>query len=227
MLSSTVSCTSFFFFFLLRWTSHRAFLETFLFNYNFYLKIRDDEPNLFSANERKILDNRQIREGAAHMLDQLNIVTAGLNVMQSDSANLVDATNTWLSIATHPSLSEDIKESVEKRKQQAITPYHILAKLLHNHDQGPKLPLELKQQAMDYLEEIDESFLGIHAAYETEDTTVFPSTAFKQSIKNLLEPLKYWNYIKKNTELAPLQRFCDLANRIFSCPPSSAGIYLS
>ena len=160
------------------------------------------------------------------MLDQLNVVTAGLNIMQSDSTNLADATNAWLTMVTHASLSEEIKESVEERMQQAITPYHVLAKLLHNNDKGPKLSLELKQQAMDYLEEVDESFLGIIAAYETEDVTVFPPSSFKTSIKNLLEPLKYWNYIKRNTELAPLQRFCDLANRIFSCPPSSAGVYI-
>ena len=46
-----------------RWLSHREFLETFLHNY------------------QRILDNRQIKEGANHMLQQLDLVSHSLNLL--------------------------------------------------------------------------------------------------------------------------------------------------
>ncbi|CAG0894767.1 unnamed protein product [Cyprideis torosa] len=39
-----------------------------------------------------------------------------------------------------------------------------------------------------------------------------------------LSPAKYWAWIARKTELEPLKAFCDLAQRILVCPPSSAGL---
>ena len=105
-------------FFFCSWLSHREFLETFLSNYDFYLKIRDDDPTLFPQNMKRILDNRQIREGAVHMLSQLDIVSQSLNLMQSDSSNLGDATNTWIMLSSSPALSEDLKLAVKLRMKK-------------------------------------------------------------------------------------------------------------
>ena len=174
---------------------------------------------------KKILDNRQIKEGAVHMLSQLDIVTQSLNVMQSDSSNLGDATNTWLMLSSSPALSEELKLAVKRRMYKAITPFHILAKMMMTKE-GCQLPVDMKQSASDLVESIDESFPGILAAFEIQDSSVFPPSAFKNSIKGILTPQKYWQYVFQNTELEPLKRFCQLAIKVLSCPPSSAGITL-
>ena len=206
-----------------RWLSHKEFLETFIHNYEFYVKIRDDEPDLFSPHEKNILDNRQVKEGAAHMLSQLNLVSQSLNLMQSDTANLGDALNSWIMLSTSPILSDELKLTVKQRMDKAITPWHILAKMILNKA-GCALPVELKAKAVDYVESIDESFPGILAAFEIQDNSIFPASAFMNSIKDILEPVKYWRYVSLNTELEPLKRFCDFAIRLLSCPPSSAGL---
>ena len=205
-----------------RWLSHREFLQTFLFNYEFYLKIRDEEPTLFSPHEKRILDNRQIKEGAVHMLDQLDVISRGLNVMQSDSSHLGDAMNTWLTLSSSSVLTDELKIEINARMESAITPAHVFAKMVMNKD-GLDLGIAQKQDAMDFVEGVDKRLSGILAAFEVEDTTVFPPAAFKHCVKDVLEPIKYWQYISANTELEPLKLFCDLAIRVLTCPPSSAG----
>ena len=206
-----------------RWLSHREFLETFLYNYQFYLDICDEDSCVIPPNIKRILNNRQIKEGANHMLSQLNMVSQSLNLLQSDSSNLGDATNTWLMLSSSQALTDELKEAVQARMENAITPFHMLAKMLLNRAGWEQLPIRMKEAAMKLLLELDPSFPGIMAAFETEDDTLFPASAFMQSIKEVLEPIKYWQYIAKNTEMEPVQKFCQLAIRVLSCPTSSAG----
>ena len=205
-----------------RWLSHRDFLQTFLSNYDLYLKIRDEDPDLFTANDKKILDNRQIKEGAAHMLEQLDLISNGLNVMQSDTSHLGNAMNTWLMLSSSPSLTEQLKTEIKSRMEKAVTPAHILAYMVMNKDFSD-LSISQKQVAMDFVEQVDDRLPPILAAYEIQDATIFPPAAFNHSIRNSLEPVKYWQFVTKYTELEPLKIFCDLAVRVLSCPPSSAG----
>ena len=205
-----------------RWLSKRGCYETFTFNYNFYTEIRDEAPNLFSPNEKRILDDRQIKEGAAHMLQQLDVVAHTLNIMQSDSSDLCDAMDAWLTLSTSAILCDSIKDAAKEKMKKAITPHHILAKMVSNKV-GCELPVELKSVGMEFAEKLDKDFPGLLAALEVQDETVFPPAAFKESIRNLLDPLKYWRYIEKNTAMEPVKRFSNMALRILSCPPSSAG----
>ena len=157
------------------------------------------------------------------MLSQLEIVSQSLNIMQSDSSSLGDAMDSWIMLSTSPILCDQLKDAVKSRMGQAITPHHILAKMLSNKP-GCSLSGSSKEEAMSYLQDIDESFPGILAAFQIQDTTVFPASAFIGSIRNILEPVKYWQYVMGNTELEPVINFCRLAIRVLSCPPSSAGV---
>ena len=78
------------------------------------------------------------------MLDQLDIVSRGLNVMQSDSSHLGDAMNTWLTLSSSPVLTDELKIEIKARMESAITPAHILAKMVMNRD-GLDLPISQKQ----------------------------------------------------------------------------------
>jgi hypothetical protein len=177
-----------------RWLSFRAMYETFLQNYESYLKILDEETNLFPANIKKILYNRQILEGARHMLSQLNTVAQSLNVMQSDYSNIGDACNSWLTLLESPDLSEDMKSAIKRRMKVAVTPHHILAQMVMNKE-GCPIPVQMKEEAQVFLEKIDGSFSGVLA--EIQDTSIFPASAFSAGIKSVLDPIKYWEYISQ------------------------------
>ena len=187
-----------------RWLSHREFLETFLHNY------------------QRILDNRQIKEGANHMLQQLDLVSHSLNLLQSETSNLGDATNIWLKLSSSEVLSNELKAAIKPRMQKAITPFHMIAKMLLNQSES-WLPIPMKESAMKLLLELDPSYPGIMAAFEMRDTSLFPTFAFTASIKEKLSPIKYWEYVDANTESEPLKKFCKFAITDLTCPTSSAG----
>ena len=84
------------------------------------------------------------------MLTQLEIVTQSPNLLQSDTANLRDATNTWLMLSSSPALSDELKAAVQRRMEKAITPFHILAKMLMNRA-GCQLPIKMTEAAMELL----------------------------------------------------------------------------
>ena len=88
------------------------------------------------------------------MLEQLELVVTGLNIMQSDSSHLGDAMNTWLMLSSSPVLTDDLKTEIKARMEKAITPPHILAYMVMNKSNSD-LTVDQKQAAMDYVEQID------------------------------------------------------------------------
>ena len=156
------------------------------------------------------------------MQSQLEAVSRSLNLLQADSTNLGEAANTWLMLSTSTALTSELQEAVQQKMKKAITPYHTFAKLVTNKA-GCPVPMEMKEEVMEFLQDLNPSFPGIMAAFQTEDTSLFPGSAFIPSIKDILEPMKYWKYVAKNTKLLPLLEFCRLAMRVLTCPSSSAG----
>ena len=49
--------------------ARRENFQTFIYNHPFYVRIRDEDPALFPAALKKILDDRQVLKGAEHMLE--------------------------------------------------------------------------------------------------------------------------------------------------------------
>ena len=82
----------------------------------------------------------------------------------------------------------------------------------------------LSLQVLNYLEHLDVTFPALLAAYEIEDTSVYPAGTFKAGIKGILDPIKYWQWVGRHAQSSPLKKFCRLVETIFVCPPSSAGL---
>ena len=81
--------------------------------------------------------------------------------------------------------------------------------------EGNDLQSDCKDKAIDYKELNDDRLLGMLAAFKMEDTTIFWQHAFKDSIKNVLEPVKYmqqhYTTVSSNIKFEPVKVFCNLA----------------
>ena len=62
------------------------------------------------------------------------------------------------------------------------------------------------------------------ASYEVEDTERFPKAVFSKIIKSNMGPLKYWMYTSRITTSSEGKQFAEMMAKIFSLPPSSAGM---
>lgn len=114
---------------------------------------------------------------------------------------------------------------IEGLFREAFTPYHGLAYLLDPEaEEGrPELPADLKEKARNMVAEKGDGQLGALIAFETEDTTVFPSITFSKAAKKSTAP-RYWAYVAKICDDAEGKKFADMMHRIFLLPSSSAGI---
>ena len=69
---------------------------------------------------------------------QFKLISVYLDVLQQDSATLVDVCSAWLGLMKKESLQTHI-ETVEKRMSQSLEPLHFSAYLLHPKYQGDGL----------------------------------------------------------------------------------------
>ena len=159
------------------------------------------------------------------MFNQLEHVATVLNMFQDDTKNLSDCVRGWLRLVNDGNIKEDVRAAIDSRFRKTASVWHILAFMLDNRDRGdwPELPSDLADEAREAVLEMGEANIHAMAAFEIEDTSVFPMLAFTKSIKDKMEPGKYWSYVAKVTSAGP-KMFADMMVKVFSLPPSSAGI---
>ena len=92
-----------------------------------------------------------------------------------------------------------------------------------NEVNRPPLSSAQEDFARDLIFEKEEELIPALAAYETNDTAMFPRVAFKPSMKKL-SPAKYWEYVGNVARKEEVKKFCRLMLIFASCPPSSAGV---
>lgn len=209
-----------------RWTSQRATLATFIHNYERYGRIVDDERVTIPDSIRDLINNRRFLSEAKSMLTQLDLVATVLNDFQDDTKNLSDCVRGWLSLISNDNISQDVREAIQLRFRKTVTTWHTLAYMLDNRDHTgwPQLPSDLAEQARVAIMEMGDEAIHAMAAYEMKDESVYSKLAFSPTIKERMEPAKYWNYIARVTTAAEPKKFADMMAKVFALPPSSAGI---
>ena len=143
------------------------------------------------------------------MLQQLDTISVALNSFQDDTSNLSDCTKNWLKLVDDDSILEAVRKDIKQRFLEVATPPHLAAYMLDHRrrltdkvrdpaagdeneasqnpegSKDPDLEPAMQEQVRDYFENKDDSFAAVLAAYEMEDVSVFPKTAFRPSMVNL------------------------------------------
>ena len=87
----------------------------------------------------------------------------------------------------------------------------------------PPLSSAHEDYACDLIFERDDELIPALAAFETNDTVMYPHVAFEHSMTKLF-PAKYWEYVGIVPRKEEVKIFCRLTLVFASYPPSSAGI---
>ena len=157
------------------------------------------------------------------MLIQLESIEAVLNSFQDDKANLSDCVLGWLKLLNNPNISENIHEAINERFRKTATIWHSLAYMFDNRkkDDRPDLPSDLQNDAREFV--LSKDLMFAMASYEMEECDIFPKITFSKDLKKLT-PNKYWSYVSNISINDDAKKFSNMMARIFSLPPSSAGI---
>ena len=211
-----------------RWTSQQATLETFLENLNFYREIAEElGDDRVPDDVALFLEDRQLKIEAKHMKKQLDHVSAVLNTLQSDSANLSDAMKGWLSLVNNDDIMTKVKDDIKVRMEQAVTLWHKMAFILdnRNRDGWPEMPEDMVAATMEEVVDTmgEETFVAM-TSYQGKEYDFFPRTVYIPLLLQTKTPKKYWEYVVTATINPMAKSFAKTMSKIFSIPPSSAGI---
>ena len=91
--------------------------------------------------------------------------------VQSDSSNIANACEEWQDLL----LNEDLnmhKELIVQRCNQALTPYHYLANILHPKYRGRKLSGDKEEMAKEHLLDSRPELLPALCQFQTGDSQV-------------------------------------------------------
>ena len=121
-----------------RWNSQLKRIETFVKNRPFMVLIVAQNEDLIDTRIRNLIHKVGLFNEVKHLQSQLQPISSALDKLQSDSATIADACEEWLDLLKSPDL-EPYSDKIHHRFQQAMTPDHFLANLLHPVYRGKKL----------------------------------------------------------------------------------------
>lgn len=138
---------------------------------------------------------------------------------QDDHNDLAGCPSMWLKLINDQTMKDDTREEIKRRFEQVATPYHLISYLIdhrktskntenddiHKQVWTPLLQ-EQQEEARNYIFEQKTHLTAAIAAYESEDSFIFPKVSFSSRL-NVLSPLKYWQYIRKISTNDQLNNF--------------------
>ena len=201
-----------------RWNSQLVCLDTFIKNRPHMIDICEEhEGDIDPGIVRKIHDYNLYKQ-AKDMFNQLEPVAVALNQAQGDSTTIAETCNTWLGLLVDPAMQSH-KEKVMKRFNQAITPFHMAAYLMHPKYKGEKLSAEQVDIAHDWLASKDPTYMPAVIAFQAESIP-YPASYFS-SAATVTPASIWWKSIEKR-DFPP--GFVPLMIRLHRLPASSASV---
>ena len=203
-----------------RWKSQLNSLDSYTHNRPHFMKIVQDHGDDMDKNiVKKIMDN-SLFKNARDLAERLRPIAIALDICQSDSSSLADATHLWIKLASNDLLQTvAVKSAVQRRKKQALTPEHLVAYTIHPKYQGQLLNGDEMEIVNQWLMDKNPEFISTIIAYRAKSMP-FPHSFFTESAIEL-HPVTWWKGVK-SAEIP--SEFIDIATQLLSAPCSSAAI---
>ena len=195
-----------------RCNSQLKCIETFIRNRPFMMLIVAQNEELIETRIQKILHNVGLFNEVKNLHTQLHPISAALDKLQSDSATIADACETWLDLLQSTEL-EPYCETVDKRFRQAMTPTHYLANLLHPVFRGKKLDSDHINSAQEMMLEQNADVVPELLSFMSNSITL-PKALTHQSVIEKIKPNVWWSSVERSKTVN--QDLCLLAMKILS-----------
>ena len=202
-----------------RWNSQVACTETYIRNRPYMLMVIAQNEDIIDSRIRTLILNVGLYNEAEHLRTQLQPVSNALDKLQSDSVSIADACE-WLSLLQEKQL-EPCMSQMEKRFDQAMTPCHYLANMLHPVYRGKNLKTEHISSAQDMLLNLNSDSYLVPAllTFMTDFSHIPKALQHEPTIKNVKVDVWWWSVERSKTVDRAL---CTLAIKLLLMPVSSA-----
>jgi hypothetical protein len=153
----------------------------------------------------------------------LKPVACALDKAQSDNCTIAEAVELWKDVKTalHNDTNNSTKRAADKRYQQAVTPHHMLANLLHPKYRGRNLTQQERETALTVASEIP-GLMTLVIKFEAM-APPFHILKFNDEVVNGVTSLHWWKSHRRDFEDDLLEAF-EFTQRLMSAVAASAGV---
>ena len=200
-----------------RWNTMNDCCDAYLESWHILSKICDTDREKIDLNIRNKVSNIGLKHNVEDLVARLKPIAAALDKMQSDTCHIGDAVHIWKDLKDHLPNQRDIMKKYGERYNQAITPAHLLAYLLHPSHRGALLSDAEKNTAYEYAAEKPGKASTV-TQFEAK-APPFSTSKFLNEVTSRVSPLVWF---MSHGDSLP-EEFLNLVKQLFTAVASSAG----
>lgn len=156
------------------------------------MTVCEENRTEIDSNVSNIVHNLGVKRSAEELLQRLKPIAVALDAVQRDNCGIADAVEIWKRLETDLALqNRESKKAFQKRLDQALTPSHLLANVIHPRYRGKSLTQSEYDTAMECAStQYSEMFPDL-ITFRTE-ASPFQSFMFKDTVVQTVAPLDWW-----------------------------------
>lgn len=135
-----------------RWNTMCDSLKSYISNWSIMMKICETHRQVLDSVVHQKVTNVGLKRSAEDLLSRLEPIAEALDRVQRDGSSIADAVAAWKLLEEKLPCLDDrvLKQKFKARYDQAITPAHTLAYLLHPQYEGSSLSSKERDEALVY-----------------------------------------------------------------------------
>lgn len=203
-----------------RWNTMADCLETYLKQWPKLVTVCEQHRDKIDKDITNIVTNIGVKRSAEELMQRLKPIAVALDYIQRDSCNIAEAVEIWKKLKTELNLeSRDTKKKFQKRIDQALSPYHLLANIIHPKFRGINLTTAEYDTGMNLAAEEYSASVPDLINYKAE-AFPFQSFMFQMNVLETIKPVDWWKAQADRLNSETLI----MANQLLTTTASSAGV---
>lgn len=203
-----------------RWNTMADCLETYITQWPKLMAICEQNRNNIDKDIANIVTNIGVKRSAEELLKRLKPIAVALDSIQKDSCTIADGVEIWKTLKADLALeNRDAKKKFQKRYDQALSPSHFLANIVHPKYRGKNLTTDEYGTGMDLAAQQHAAVVPDLVNYKAE-ASPFKSFMFQQNVLDSVKPLDWWKSHADHLN----QETVSVVHQLLTATASSAGV---
>jgi Protein of unknown function (DUF 659)/hAT family C-terminal dimerisation region len=203
-----------------RWNTMADCLETYISQWPKLMAVCEQNRDEIDKDISNIVTNIGVKRSAEELLQRLKPIAVALDSVQRDSCNIAEAVEIWKKLKSDlPLESRDSKKKFQKRFDQALSPYHFLANIIHPQYRGKNLTDAEYDTGMSLAAEEYAASVPDLINYKAE-AVPFQRFMFEMNVLDTVKPVDWWKSLSDRLN----KQTVDLASQLVTATASSAGV---
>lgn len=176
-----------------RWNTMSDCLDSYIKNWPTLFKICEENRDRIDSVVKTKVANLGLKRTAEELHARLSPIAVALDKMQCDTTMLAEAVEIWKELeGTILSLGiREVTRKFKSRYNQAITPAHLVANLIHPIQRGKSLTDDEKDAALEYASQKWPSIMSMIIKFQAQ-ARPFQACKFTEEVTQAVSAAEWW-----------------------------------